>query len=191
MSKEEKPAQNAEEIMEEEQTPDAEETQAEAPESEEAKPEQPAASEDAEQEKYRALEDKYIRLCAEYDNYQKRTTREKEARYADAVIDTAAAFLPVLDNLDRALELEVSSEEAVKVKQGVELVAKQMRDALSKLGIEEIAAVGEEFDPNIHNAIQHVEDEAVTDNTIVEEYMKGYTYKGERIVRHSMVKVAN
>ncbi len=191
MSKEEKPAQNAEEVIEEEQMPDAEETQTEAPESEEAKPEQPAASEDAEQEKYRALEDKYIRLCAEYDNYQKRTTREKEARYADAVIDTAAAFLPVLDNLDRALELEVSSEEAVKVKQGVELVAKQMRDALSKLGIEEIAAVGEEFDPNIHNAIQHVEDETVTDNTIVEEYMKGYTYKGERIVRHSMVKVAN
>lgn len=191
MSKEEKPAQNAEEILEEEQTVSAEEEQTAEPESEAAEEEQTEAAEETAPEKYKALEDKYIRLCAEYDNYQKRTTREKEARYADAVIDTSAVFLPVLDNLDRALALEVTSDEAVKVKQGVELVAKQMRDALQKLGIEEIAAVGEEFDPNIHNAIQHVEDEAVTDNTIVEEYMKGYTYKGERVVRHSMVKVAN
>ena len=132
-----------------------------------------------------------MRLLAEYDNYQKRTTREKEARYGDAVIDTAAAFLPVMDDLTRALELEVTNDEAVKVKEGIELVAKKLKDVLSKLDIEEIAAVGEEFDPNIHNAIQHIEDETVTENTIVEEYMKGYIYKGTRVVRHSMVKVAN
>ncbi|MEE0943919.1 MAG: nucleotide exchange factor GrpE [Clostridia bacterium] len=143
------------------------------------------------EDKYSELEDKYMRLLAEYDNYQKRTTREKEARYSDAVIDTAAAFLPVMDDLVRALELEVTSDEAVKVKDGIELVAKKLKDVLSKLNIEEITAVGEEFDPNIHNAIQHVEDDTVTENTVVEEYMKGYIYKGSRVVRHSMVKVAN
>ena len=155
----------------------------------EKQPEQP--EEQSCEEKYRELEDKYMRLCAEYDNYQKRTTREKEARYADAVIDTCAAFLPVLDNLSRALEVEVTSEDAVKVKAGVELVAKQMKDVLQKLDVTEIAAVGEEFDPNLHNAIQHTEDDTVTENTIVEEYMQGYTYKNGRVVRHSMVKVAN
>lgn len=147
--------------------------------------------EESAEDKYSELEDRYMRLLAEYDNYQKRTTREKESRYGDAVIDTAAAFLPVMDDLSRALELEVTNEEAVKVKEGIELVAKKLKDVLGKLGIEEIAAVGEEFDPNLHNAIQHIEDDTVTENTVVEEYMKGYIYKGTRVVRHSMVKVAN
>lgn len=178
MAKENKTPQEEQDI-EKEQTAPADEQ------------EQEVVEQDTAEDKYRELEDKYIRLCAEYDNYQKRTTREKDSRYADAVIDTAAAFLPVLDNLERAIELEVTSEEALKVKEGVELVAKQMRDALVKLGIAEIAAVGEEFDPNLHNAIQHVEDDTVTDNTVVEEYMKGYKYKDDRVIRHSMVKVAN
>lgn len=143
------------------------------------------------EEKYKELEDQYLRLRAEYDNYQKRTTREKEARYGDAVIDTVAEFLPVMDDLSRAAAVEVSTPEAEKVKEGVELVAKKLREALSKLDIEEIAAVGEEFDPNLHNAIQHIEDETIAENTVVEEYMKGYVYKGDRVVRHSMVKVAN
>lgn len=147
--------------------------------------------EESAEDKYSELEDRYMRLLAEYDNYQKRTTREKESRYGDAVIDTAGAFLPVVDDLSRALELEVTNEEAVKVKEGIELVAKKLKDVLGKLGIEEIAAVGEEFDPNLHNAIQHIEDDTVTENTVVEEYMKGYIYKGTRVVRHSMVKVAN
>lgn len=146
---------------------------------------------DDSEEKYRIMEDKYLRLLAEYDNYQKRTAREKDSRYADAVIDTAEKFLPVLDDLSRALEIEVSGEEAKKIKDGVLMVSKKMKDALDKLGITEITAVGEEFDPNIHNAIQHVEDDTVTDNTIVEEYMKGYVYKDGRVVRHSVVKVAN
>ncbi len=144
-----------------------------------------------EEEKYKALEDRYLRLLAEYDNYQKRTTREKEARYADALIDTVSAFLPVLDDLDRALGIETKCEETEKFKSGVEMVQKKMRDVLYKLDVEEIKAVGEEFDPNIHNAIQHVEDENITENTVTEEYMKGYIYKGSRVVRHSMVKVAN
>lgn len=168
-----------------------EETVEESTEAVENAEEVEETSESQEEDKYKELEDKYMRLLAEYDNYQKRTTREKEARYGDAVIDTAAAFLPVMDDLTRALELEVTNDEAVKVKEGIELVAKKLKDVLSKLDIEEIAAVGEEFDPNIHNAIQHIEDESVTDNTIVEEYMKGYIYKGTRVVRHSMVKVAN
>lgn len=159
--------------------------------SEEVVAEAEVAEDTTAEDKYNELEDKYMRLLAEYDNYQKRTTREKESRYSDAVIDTAAAFLPVMDDLARALELEVTSDEAVKVKEGIELVAKKLKDVLSKLEIEEIAAVGEEFDPNIHNAIQHIEDDTVTENTVVEEYMKGYIYKGSRVVRHSMVKVAN
>ncbi len=143
------------------------------------------------EDKYNELEDKYLRVCAEYDNYQKRTTKEKETRYCDAVIDTASAFLPVMDDLSRALDIEVTNEEAVKVKEGVELVAKKLKEVLSKLDITEIIALGEEFDPNLHNAIQHIEDETVADNTVVEEYMKGYIYKNSRVVRHSMVKVAN
>ncbi len=136
-------------------------------------------------------EDKYKRLYAEFDNYQKRTQKEKDARYADAVIDTVGAFLEVADNLDRAIAVEVSSEEAQKVLDGVALVKKQMTDTLSKLNVTEIKAVGEEFDPNLHNAVMHIEDESVTDNTVVEEFLKGYIYKDERVVRHSMVKVAN
>ena len=144
-----------------------------------------------EEERYKALEDRYLRLLAEYDNYQKRTTREKEARYADALIDTVSAFLPVLDDLERALGVETKCEETEKFKSGVEMVQKKMREVLYKLDVEEIKAVGEEFDPNIHNAIQHIEDENITENTVTEEYMKGYIYKGSRVVRHSMVKVAN
>ena len=132
-----------------------------------------------------------MRLYAEFDNYQKRTMKEKDARYADAVIDTVEAFLPVADNLERALAVEVENEEAQKVLTGVEMVAKQMKETLSKLDVKEIKAMGEEFDPNLHNAVMHVEDESVTENTIVEEFMKGYIYKDDRVVRHSMVKVAN
>ncbi len=136
-------------------------------------------------------EDKYKRLYAEFDNYQKRTAKEKDARYADAVIDTVASILEIADNLDRAVSIEVTSEESQKVLDGVVLVKKQMSDTLSKLGVSEIKAVGEEFDPNIHNAVMHIEDENIADNTIVEEFLKGYIYKDERVVRYSMVKVAN
>lgn len=143
------------------------------------------------QEKLKEWEDKYMRLFAEFDNYKKRTLKEKDARYADAVIDTVLAFLPVADSLERAAATEVTSEEAKKVLEGVELVIKQFKDTLAKLEVTEIPAVGEEFDPNIHEAIMHVEDENKTENVIIEEFMKGYIYKKDRVVRHSMVKVAN
>ena len=129
------------------------------------------SEENKEDEKVKELEDKYLRLLAEYDNYQKRTTKEKEARYATS--------------------LEVTSDEAKKVKEGVDLVMKKLQDVFKNLGVEEIKALGEEFDPNIHNAVLHIEDETIAENTVVEELMKGYIYKGERVIRHSMVKVAN
>lgn len=142
-------------------------------------------------EKLQEQTDKYMRLYAEFDNFQKRSQREKDARYADAVIDSVAAILPIGDNLERALQTEVTSEDAVKFKEGVEMVMKQFMETLDKLGVSEIKALGEQFDPNIHNAVMHIEDEAIDDNTVVEEFMKGYIYKDGRVVRHSMVKVAN
>lgn len=143
------------------------------------------------EEKLKEANDKYMRLYAEFDNYQKRTQKEKDARYADAVIDAAAKILPIGDNLERALGTEVTSEDAVKLKEGIEMVLKQFNDALTALGVSEIAAEGEQFDPNYHNAVMHIEDEAIDDNTVVEELMRGYKYKDNRVVRHSMVKVAN
>ena len=143
------------------------------------------------EKKLKEWEDKYTRLYAEYDNYQKRSKREKDARYADAVVDVIAQILPVADNLDRALATEVESEDAKKVLDGVSMVKKQMNEILNKLEVSEIAAVGEEFDPNVHNAVMHIEDDSTADNTVVEEFMKGYKYKDDRVIRHSMVKVAN
>lgn len=142
-------------------------------------------------EKLAEAEDKYLRLYAEFENYKKRTQKEKDARYADAVIDSVAEILPVLDNLDRALAVEVTSEDAKSFKDGVEMTKKQMVESLAKLGVTEITAVGEQFNPNLHNAVMHVDDETVGENIVVEEFMKGYIYKEERVVRYSMVKVAN
>ena len=168
---------NKEEVIEEEiiEEPVAEEKEEEAPEPDKAK----------------EWEDKYIRLYAEFDNFKKRSQREKDARYGDAVIDTVSELITVADNLERALALEVENEETVKFKEGVSMVYKQMQDTLSKLGVTEIKALGEQFDPNLHNAVMHIEDETVDDNTVVEEFIKGYIYNNSRVVRHSMVKVAN
>lgn len=142
-------------------------------------------------QKLKESEDKYLRLFAEFDNFKKRSQKEKLACYTDAVVDAVSEFLPVMDNLERALALEVTSDEAKAVKDGVEMVKKQMTDVLTKLKVTEIKALGEEFDPNFHNAVMHIEDETVTENTVVEEFMKGYIYNNEKVVRHSMVKVAN
>lgn len=169
---------NKEEIKEEE----IEEVQ-----EQEAQEEQEAPQPD----KAKEWEDKYIRLYAEFDNFKKRSQREKDARYGDAVIDTVGELLTVADNLERALAVEAESEETVKFKEGVAMVYKQMQDTLQKLGVTEIKALGEQFDPNLHNAVMHIEDETVDDNTVVEEFMKGYIYNNTRVIRHSMVKVAN
>lgn len=156
----------------------------------EEKPTEPTAEEKLKKE-LDELNDKYLRLMSEYANYQNRTAKEKVARYADATVDAVAAMLPIGDNLERALKTEVKSEDAVKFKEGIEMVMKQFNDCLDKLGVTPIKAEGEQFDPNIHNAVMHVEDESIDDNTVVEDLMRGYMYNGERVVRHSMVKVAN
>lgn len=137
------------------------------------------------------LNDKYLRLMSEYANYQTRTAKEKTARYADAIVDAVGELLPIGDNLERALKTEVTSDDAIKFKEGIEMVMKQFNDSLEKLNVTSINAEGEQFDPNFHNAVMHIEDESIDDNTVVEDLMRGYIYKNERVVRHSMVKVAN
>ena len=132
-------------------------------------------------------EDKYLRLAAEYDNYRRRTAKEKESIWADVKAETAAAFLPVYDNLERALKQE-SSDEAFK--KGVEMTMNQLKEVLSKLGITEIDALGKPFDPNLHNAVMHVEDESLGENTVAEVFQAGFTL-GEKVIRFAMVKVAN
>jgi len=133
---------------------------------------------------------KLQRLAAEFDNYKKRTAKEKEALYLDATSDVVAAFLPVVDNLERALEAAKNTTNADSLKEGIELVYRQIRDVLEKLDVEAIEAVGNEFDPNLHNAVSHIEDEQYGDNVVVEEFQKGYICK-DKVIRHSMVKVAN
>ena len=132
-------------------------------------------------------EEKYLRLAAEYDNFRKRTAKEKEAIWNDAKADAAVAFLPVYDNLERALKQETADE---AYKKGVEMTMTQLKEVLTKLGIEEIPALGEPFDPNLHNAVMHVEDEGAGENTIVDVFQTGFK-SGDKVVRFAMVKVAN
>lgn len=132
-------------------------------------------------------EEKYLRMMAEYDNFRKRSQKEKEATYADAYADAIKEILPVIDNLERA----VGVDESDKLRQGLEMTLKQFTETLEKLGIEEIPAkCGDSFDPNIHNAVMHTEDESKGENEIVSVFTKGYK-KGDRVIRHPMVMVAN
>ena len=140
-----------------------------------------------EKEKYDELYDKHLRLMAEFDNFKKRTQKEKEELGAFATVNTIEKLLPVIDNLERAIS---SIEEKNTFSDGVEMVYKQLIEILEKIGVEEIESVGKEFDPNIHNAVMHVEDEEAGSNIIVEEFMKGYKFK-DKVIRYSMVKVAN
>lgn len=131
--------------------------------------------------------DLLLRTAAEYDNYRKRTEREKTGLFSDGMSAAAAAFLPVADNLERAVSAQGSEEDFRK---GVEMVCTQLKEALTKLGIEEIGVAGEAFNPELHNAVMHVEDEEAGENTITEVFQKGYRI-GDKIIRHAMVKVAN
>lgn len=132
-------------------------------------------------------EEKYLRLAAEYDNFRKRSAKEKETIWVDAKADTALAFLPVYDNLERAIKLGCADEAFFK---GVEMTMAQLKEILAKLGIEEIPALGAPFDANLHNAVMHVEDEEIGENTIVEVFQTGFK-AGEKVIRFAMVKVAN
>jgi len=135
-----------------------------------------------------AKNEQYQRLLAEYDNFKKRTVREKEAIYSDSVKDTVAALLPVIDNIERALS--AFEDKTTDQYKGVEMILTQTETIFKNMGVEEIKSVGEIFNPELHNAVMHIEDDTVTENTVVEEFQKGYTYK-DKVIRYSMVKVAN
>lgn len=134
-----------------------------------------------------AEKDKYLRLLAEYDNYRRRSTREREAIYADVRCDTLKKFLPVYDSLSRALAQTPADDPARK---GLEGIMNQYNAALSQLGVTAIEAVGQPFDANRHNAVMHIEDDAYGEGVVVEEFEKGFCI-GDRVLRYSVVKVAN
>lgn len=132
------------------------------------------------------LKDRLLRVTAEYENYRKRTAKEKEGIYTDACIDVLKEIVPNLDNLERAVEANGSVED---MKKGVEMTLKGFQTALDKLGVEEIET-SEGFDPNLHQAVMHIEDENFDNNSVAEVFMKGYK-RGDKVIRHSVVKVAN
>lgn len=134
-----------------------------------------------------AEKDKYLRLLAEYDNYRRRSTREREAIYADVRCDTLKKFLPVYDSLSRALTQTPADDPARK---GLEGIMNQYNTALNQLGVTAIEAVGQPFDANRHNAVMHIEDDAYGEGVVVEEFEKGFCI-GDRVLRYSVVKVAN
>ena len=186
----------------EKQEPQAPEAEAEAPETEDAAPEKErkfGRKKDnelkkklealkAETEKALAAEkDKYLRLAAEYDNYRRRSQKEKENTYSDGKADTVLQLLPVYDNLARALKAECSDPNFYK---GVEMTMTQLLGIFEKLGVTPIEAEGQPFDPAEHNAVVHVEDEAMGENIVVEEFQKGFKLN-DKVIRFAMVKVAN
>ncbi len=138
------------------------------------------------------LSDKYMRLAAEYDNFRRRSQKEKESVYTDAAAAIVKRWLPLLDNLDRAefVSGQYEHEDARKVCEGIQMIQKQADEVLSSMGIEEIECRGQPFDPELHDAVMHVEDDQYDASSIVEVLQKGYRLR-DRIIRHAMVKVAN
>ena len=133
-----------------------------------------------------ALKERLLRVTAEYENYRKRTTKEKEGIYTDACSDVLKEIIPVVDNIERAYSAEGSVDD---IKKGIEMTMKGVEETFKKLGVEEIDA-STEFDPNLHQAVMHIEDESLDQNKVVEVFMKGYK-RGDKVIRHSIVKVAN
>jgi len=187
--KKELPVQETSEEVLEEQTEELEttetDTQADTPgeESEEAVPEET----DSPAQEQLIPKEQFLRLAAEYDNYRKRTAKEKENLWTDAKADTVQAFLPVYDNLERALKQETADE---AYKKGVEMTMNQLKEVFAKLGITEIEAEGKPFDPNLHNAVMHIEDENLGENTVAQVFQAGFML-GEKVIRFAMVQVAN
>jgi len=134
----------------------------------------------------KAKEDQYLRMAAEYENFRRRSKEERETAYNDAAADTIGEILPIIDNLERASLYE----DGEKVKEGLVMIAKSVSDVFSKLGVESMGSIGEEFDPNYHNAVLHAEDDSLGENEITDVFQKGYK-KGNRIIRFAMVKVVN
>lgn len=168
-----------------EEAPQVQEAAAETEAVEAQAPETPA--EDPVQAQLAAQEEKYLRLCAEYDNYRKRTAKEKETTWSTATGEAVKAFLPVYDNLERALKQETADE---AYRKGVEMTMQQLKKVLGDLGLEEIPALGEPFDANVHAAVMHVEDPDLGENIIKEVYQAGFRM-GDNVIRYAMVVVAN
>ena len=183
-----------EEVMQEDSKVEETISNEEAPEVEETITPEVEVIEEASEEASHQAEDKaaeyldrWQRLMAEFDNYRKRSEKEKSDTYDYAVSNTVAELLPVIDNFERALKVESQDKNLFA---GVEMIYKQMMGLLEKLHVSPIDAVGKEFDPNLHNAVMHIEDENLGENMVAEELQKGYLYK-EKVIRHSLVKVAN
>ncbi len=175
------PAEQTEEVKE------AAETK-ETPKEEELEAENPLKEELEKLKKEKAeLNDHYIRMLAEYENFRKRSQREKDGIYGDAVSDTVAKLLPILDSFDRASNYECPDEQ---YKKGIDLIGNSIKEAFDSLGIKEIPALGEKFDPKFHNAVMHIDNPAYEENVITDVYRKGYTL-GDKVIRFSMVVVAN
>ena len=136
---------------------------------------------------YDELDDRFKRVYAEFENYKKRSSKERQTLYNSILGDVVEAILPVIDNLENAVKVETQDE---NYKQGVELVLKQLKDVLASKGVQEIPALGETFDPSVHEAVSSVQDDTKGTQEIVQEYRKGYKI-GSRVIRHSMVVVAN
>ena len=139
------------------------------------------------EEKYNAERDAHLRLAAEYDNFRKRTVKEKEASYGNGKADAVAKMLPVYDNLERALNQETAD---AAYKKGVELTMAELIKIFTTLGVEVFGEAGEEFDPNLHNAVMHIDDETLGENTIAQVFQRGAKI-GDKVVRFAMVQVAN
>ena len=192
---EEKPAEDTEKGSTAEQAADIEaEKGEESKESEKKEKRRFGRKPSREEEKIAALEkekadlnDKFLRICAEYDNFRKRSQKEKDALYGDIKANTVTQFLPVYDNLERALKQNTEDE---AYKKGVEMIMTQFCSTLEKLGVTEIECLGEKFDPTMHNAVMHVDDEEKGENEIVEVFQKGFKL-GDKVIRFAMVKVAN
>ena len=167
-----------------EETP-VEETQEQTPAAEPEIVEAPA--EPTWEEKYNQEHDSHLRLAAEYDNYRKRTLKEKEQSYGNGKADAVEKLLPVYDNLERALN-QATEDEAYK--KGVEMTMNQLVSIFTTLGVEIFGNVGDTFDPNLHNAVMHTEDDSVNENTVTQVFQKGFKL-GDKIVRFAMVQVAN
>ena len=164
-----------------EQTPAEPETAA-AEQETEAAPQQPDTA-----QQLKAAEDRYMRLAAEYDNFRKRSARERDALFADVRSDTVVKFLPVYDNLLRAIAMTPEGDPGRK---GIEMTLTQFETVLTKLGVTPIEALGQSFDPALHNAVMHTEDPEQGESIVVEEFEKGFKM-GDKVIRFSMVKVAN
>ena len=191
MSEEKKQSAETPETSEAEAADTAPETK-EEPKAEEEKTytltlEQMEAAEKAAKQLESAKE-QFVRLTAEYDNYRKRTAKEKDTIYQDAKLDTIKAFLPVYDNLERAVSAE--GDEDSPHKKGLELIFTQYKDILKNLGVEEIPALGQPFDPEKHSAVMHTEDESLGENTVSQVFQTGFML-GDRVIRFSIVQVAN